>query len=90
MVHSSRIGRALSRYGNAVSCEIEALAKDLAEHCQSVDLANVLAEMDDRMLEDIGIDHNDIRVIIARAKRERRGAADFYTSNTYYTKSHWV
>jgi uncharacterized protein YjiS (DUF1127 family) len=82
MVHSSRIGRALSRYGNAVSCKIVALTKELAEHRQSVDIANVLAEMDDRLLEDMGIDHNDIHVIIARVKRERRGAADFYTSNT--------
>ena len=80
--HPSRIGRALNRWGNAVNHKVEVLAQKLAEHRQRVELADKLADMDDRMLEDLGLDPTDMRVLIARAKRERKRIADFYTSNT--------
>ena len=78
----SPLGRVLDLCGNVIRGKAEILAKMLAGHRQRVDLVNLLSGMDDRMLEDIGIDHDDMRLIIARAKRERRRATDPYTSNT--------
>jgi uncharacterized protein YjiS (DUF1127 family) len=78
------VGRALIRLGNVLNHRIEVLARRLAEHRQRVGNADILADMDDRMLEDMGLDPSDMRVIIARAKRERKRVADFYMSDRLY------
>jgi uncharacterized protein YjiS (DUF1127 family) len=76
------VGQALSRWGNAWNHKVELLAQRLAEHREQAEVADILADMDDHMLEDLGIDPSDMRVIIARAKRERKRIADFYMSNS--------
>lgn len=80
--HISLLGRVLDQCANVMSGKIEALAKRLANHRQRVDRADLLSGMDDRMLEDIGIDHDDMRLILARARRERRHAANSYNVDT--------
>jgi hypothetical protein len=74
--HISLLGWVLDQCANVMSRKIEALAKRLADHRQRVDRADLLSGMDDRMLEDIGLDHDDMRLILARARRERRYAAN--------------